>query len=157
MTVSREVNDESTKISVDTHIEAHMLVKITVDFKSESTYMNNRLIIGETETYTNGSLKSSVHTVLKNGAYEINKDGKLTKLKEDNLVGADYYYFEIPEANQTIYALATGGLLNVKKNQDNSYYFEHDGKKERHTFENGALKTLEISHKLYTVTFRRKK
>ena len=157
MTVSREVNDESTKISVDTHIEAHMLVKITVDFKSESTYMNNRLIIGETETYTNGSLKSSVHTVLKNGAYEINKDGKLTKLKEDNLVGADYYYFEIPEANQTIYALATGGLLSVKKNQDGTYYFEHDGKKERHTFENGALKTLEISHKLYTVTFRRKK
>ena len=82
MKVTREVNDESTKISVDTHIEAHMLVTITVDFTSESTYLDNKLIVGEAKSSTNGHLKSSVHTVFKNGYYEVNIDGDVSTFPE---------------------------------------------------------------------------
>ncbi|MFY0594446.1 DUF6134 family protein [Roseivirga sp.] len=154
MSVSREVNDESTKISVKTHIEAHMLVKITVDFESESTYMDNKLIIGEATSHTNGHLKSSVHTVFKDGKYTINKDGKTSSLAKEGVVGADYYYFETPVGKQQTYALATGTMLDIVNNEKKSFYFEHDGKKELHTFENGKLKELEISHRLYTVIFK---
>lgn len=156
MKVTREVNDESIKISVDTHIEAHMLVTITVNFTSESTYMNNKLIIGEARSSTNGHLKSSVHTVFKNGYYEVNLDGDISRLEKDDIVGADYYYFEVPENGQELYALATGTMLNVDKDHEGVYYFEHDGKKELHTFSSGSLEELKISHRLYTVTFKRR-
>lgn len=156
MKVTREVNDESTKISVDTHIEAHMLVTITVDFTSESTYMNNKLIIGEAKSSTNGHLKSSVHTVFKDGRYEVNMDGDISVLQKDNIVGADYFYFEVPDNGQELYALATGIMLNVNKDHEGVYYFEHDGKKELHKFSNGSLEELKIRHRLYTVTFKRR-
>jgi|GEM_PF-1004467 len=154
MKVIREINDEATKITVDTHIEAHMIVRITVDFKSSSTYMNNKLLIGEAESRTNGHLKSSVHTTLKDQHYELNKDGKISKLDGNDLVGADYYYFEVPDDGTKSYALATGGMLEMVRKDQNSFYFEHDKKKELHTFENGVLKELEISHRLYTITFK---
>ncbi|OEK01135.1 hypothetical protein BFP97_06260 [Roseivirga sp. 4D4] len=154
MKVIREVNDEATKITVDTHIEAHMIVKITVDFKSSSTYMNNKLLIGEAESRTNGHLKSSVHTTFKDQHYELNKDGKISKLNRNDLVGADYYYFEVPDNGTESYALATGGMLEMVRKDQNSFYFEHDKKKELHTFKNGVLQELEISHRLYTITFK---
>ncbi len=157
MTVIREVNDEATKITVDTHIEAHMLVKIVVDFKSSSTYMDNKLLIGEAETSTNGHLKSSVHTVYKDGHYDVNIDGDTKRINQDDLVGADYYYFEVPENGAKSYALATGGILSMVKNDQNEFYFEHDNKKEIHTFKNGLLQELEISHRFYTITFKLRK
>lgn len=157
MKVIREVNDEATKISVNTHIEAHMIVKIVVDFKSSSTYMNNKLLIGEAESRTNGHLKHSVHTVLKDGKYQLNKDGKSSVINSDDLIGADYYYFAIPHNGERVYALATGVMLNIIKKGNNSFYFEHDGKKELHTFSNGVLQELEISHRLYTITFKLRK
>ncbi|WP_208500592.1 DUF6134 family protein [Roseivirga sp. E12] len=154
MKVIREVNDEATKITVDTHIEAHMIVKIVVDFKSSSTYMDNKLLIGEAESRTNGHLKNSVHTVFRDEHYELNKDGKSSKLDQKDLVGADYYYFEVPDNGTKSYALATGGMLNMIMKDQNSFYFEHDGKKELHTFKDGVLQELEISHRLYTITFK---
>ncbi len=157
MTVIREVNDEATKITVDTHIEAHMLVKIVVDFKSSSTYMDNKLLIGEAQSRTNGHLKSSVHTVLKDGHYAVDIDGDVSRIDQNDLVGADYYYFEIPQNGAKSYALATGGMLNMIKKGPNSFYFEHDDKKELHTFKDGILQSLEISHRLYTITFKRRK
>lgn len=156
MKVIREINDEATKISVDTHIEAHMLVKIEVDFKSSSTYMDNKLLLGEAETRTNGHLKSSVYTVLKDGQYNIDIDGESSKINKDELVGADYYYFEVPENGAESYALATGGILDMVKEDQNEFYFEHDDKKEIHTFKNGVLQQLEISHRFYTITFKRR-
>lgn len=157
MKVVREVNDEATKINVDTHIEAHMIVKIVVDFKSSSTYMNNKLLIGEAETRTNGHLKSSVHTVYKDGRYTVDIDGDAKRISQGDLVGADYYYFELPQNGAKSYALATGGMLNMVRKGQNEFYFEHDDKKEVHTFKNGVLDQLEISHRLYTVTFKRRK
>jgi len=156
MKVIREVNDEATKIIVDTHIEAHMLVKIEVDFKSSSTYMDNKLLLGKAETRTNGHLKSSVYTVLKDGQYNIDIDGESSKINKDELVGADYYYFEVPENGAESYALATGGILDMVKEDQNEFYFEHDDKKEIHTFKNGVLHELEISHRFYTITFKRR-
>ena len=156
MKVVREVNDEATKINVATHIEAHMLVKIIVDFKSSSTYMDNKLLLGEAETRTNGHLKSSVHTVLKDGHYNIDIDGQTSKINKHELVGADYYYFEVPENGAESYALATGGILDMVKEDQNEFYFEHDDKKEVHTFKNGVLQELEISHRFYTITFKRR-
>jgi hypothetical protein len=156
MKVIREVNDEATKIIVDTHIEAHMLVKIEVDFKSSSTYMDNKLLLGKAETRTNGHLKSSVYTVLKDGHYNIDIDGESSKINKDELVGADYYYFEVPENGAESYALATGGILDMVKEDQNEFYFEHDDKKEIHTFKNGVLQELEISHRFYTITFKRR-
>ncbi|MFT6872956.1 MAG: hypothetical protein ACJAVN_001968 [Roseivirga sp.] len=156
MKVIREINDEATKISVDTHIEAHMIVKIEVDFKSSSTYMDNKLLLGEAETRTNGHLKSSVYTVLKDGHYNIDIDGESSEINKDELVGADYYYFEVPENGAESYALATGGLLDMVKEDQNEFYFEHDNKKEIHTFKNGVLQELEISHRFYTITFKRR-
>jgi len=156
MKVIREVNDEATKIIVDTHIEAHMIVKIEVDFKSSSTYMNNKLLLGKAETRTNGHLKSSVYTVLKDGQYNIDIDGESSKINKDELVGADYYYFEVPENGAESYALATGGILDMVKEDQNEFYFEHEDKKEIHTFKNGVLQQLEISHRFYTITFKRR-
>ena len=156
MKVIREVNDEATKIIVDTHIEAHMIVKVVVDFKSIATYMDNKLLIGEAETRTNGHLKTSVYTILKDGRYTVNIDGDTKRINQDDLVGADYYYFEIPENGAESYALATGGMLNMVKEDQNEFYFEHDDKKELHTFKNGQLQSLEISHRLYTITFKRR-
>lgn len=156
MKVIREVNDEATKIIVDTHIEAHMIVKIEVDFKSSSTYMDNKLLLGKAETRTNGHLKSSVYTVLKDGQYNIDIDGESSKINKDELVGADYYYFEVPENGAESYALATGGILDMVKKDQNEFYFEHDDKKEIHTFKNGVLHELEISHRFYTITFKRR-
>ena len=156
MKVIREVNDEATKIIVDTHIEAHMLVKIEVDFKSSSTYMDNKLLLGKAETRTNGHLKSSVYTVLKDGQYNIDIDGESSKINKDELVGADYYYFEVPENGAESYALATGGILDMVKEDQNEFYFEHDDKKEIHIYKNGVLHELEISHRFYTITFKRR-
>lgn len=156
MKVIREVNDESTKISVDTHIEAHLLFSVTVDFTSNSTYMNNKLIIGEAQSSMNGHLKSSVHTVFRDDYYEVNKNGKLSKITKEDIVAADLYYFETPEDGEQVYALATGKILDIIKEKDGTFYFEHNGKKVLHTFVNGLLQELKISHKLYTITFKRR-
>ncbi|MBL4694068.1 hypothetical protein JKY72_01750 [Candidatus Gracilibacteria bacterium] len=119
--------------------------------------MNNKLIIGEAQSKTNGHLKSSVHTVFRDGYYEVNIDGKTSKILNDDMVGADLYYFEMPHDGEQVYALAIGSMLDIARKKENSYYFKHDEKKELHTFENGVLQELEISHRLYTITFKRRR
>jgi len=156
MKVVKEINDEGIKINVDTHIEAHMLMNITVDFKSSSTHMNNMLVDASAESRANGHLKNSVQTHFSNGKYQINLNGKQKTSSESDLVGADLYYFEVPEDGQTLYSLATGELITKKKESDKEYYFIHDDKKESHLFDQHGLTQLTISHKLFTVTFKRK-
>lgn len=155
MKVTKETNDEGIKINVDTKIEAHLIVKIRVDFKSESTYMNNSLVEASAETYTNGHLKHSVKTFRNDGTYRMDKDGKKKALGSDDLIGADMYYFELPHDGEEVFALATGIMLHIEKDGENRFFFEHDGKKELHTFKDGVLEEVEISHRLYTITFKR--
>ncbi len=156
MKVVRELNDEGIKVNVETHIEAHMIMKITVDFTSKSTYMNNRLVDATAKSSANGHLKNSVQTHYANGSYQINVDGDDKRLNASELVGADIYYFEIPEDGQQLYSLATGEYLTVKKVSNTEFYFIHDGKKESHLFDEKGLTELTISHKLYTVIFKRR-
>lgn len=156
MKVVKEINDEGIKINVDTHIEAHMLMTITVDFKSRSTHMNNMLIDASAESRANGHLKNSVQTHFSNGKYQINLDGKEKTLAQSDLLGADLYYFEVPKNGQKLYSLATGEMITVQKESDSKYYFVHDGKKESHLFDEHGLKELTINHRLYTVIFKRR-
>lgn len=156
MKVVREVSDERTIITTETTVEAHMLVKILVEYNSKSTYMNNMLVEGDAETHTNGHLKSSVQTTWKDGTYHIDDNGKKKQLNHSGLIGADYYYFETPEHNSKALALATGEILTIEKSKPMEYFFEHDGKKELHVFDNEHLKEVTISHKLYSITFKRR-
>ncbi|WP_422356690.1 DUF6134 family protein [Roseivirga pacifica] len=156
MKVVKEVSDERTVITTETTVEAHMLVKILVEYNSKSTYMNNRLVESEAKSHTNGNLKSSVQTVWKDGTYHINDNGDSKQLSHPELIGADYYYFEIPDNNSKALALATGELLTIEKSKPLEYYFEHDGKKELHLFDESHLKEVTISHKLYSITFKRR-
>lgn len=155
MTVVREVNDESEKISVKTHIEAHMLVKIRVDFESHSTYMNGALVNAEAISKTNGHVHSKAITTRKNGRYFAERnDLKPVGLDMEDYYGGDLFYFEEPKNISQVYALATGELLAVTKEGEDIYYFEHDGKKELHRYEEGKLAELRIEHRLYTVVFK---
>lgn len=155
MTVVREVNDERIKISVSTHIEAHMLVSIKVDFESHSSYMDGKLMDAEAISKTNGHIHSQTQTSYRNGQYEIHVDKKKPKiLNERALYGGDLFYFEAPAQIKKVYALATGDFMDIQKEGPDSYYFVHGGKKELHTYSEGILTELQIEHRLYTVVFK---
>ena len=153
---SREVNDEMTKITIDTRIEAHLLVKIIVEMTSESVYRDLGLVEASSMAKANGHLKSSVITIKKDDGYEVNIDGDSNRLTTDTLVGADIFYFEEPTDLKEIYALSSGEMLKVIKDSENKYYFEHDGKRELHRYLDGVLHEVEIHHALYTLTFKLK-
>jgi hypothetical protein len=157
MTVDREVNDESEKISVISHIKAHMLVTIRVDFESHATYMNGALVEAEAISKTNGHLHSEATTILKNGKYQANVDGESKQVSGSKLIGGDMFYFEEPTDVKKVYSLASGEMLNVSKKSANQYYFEHDGKKEVHKFSDGILSEMSLEHRLYTVVFKLRK
>lgn len=155
MKVVQEVNDEREKISVVTHIEAHMLGTIRVDFESHSTYMDGKLIESTAISKTNGRVHSQTETSLKNGQYVV-KEGRRSKtLQETTLYGGDLFYCEEPTDIKQVYSLASGEFLEVEK-ASGGYYFVHDGKKELHKYQNGILQELQIDHRLYTVIFRLK-
>lgn len=156
MKVVQEVNDESEKISVVTHIEAHMLVTIRVDFESHSTYMDGNLVESTAISKTNGRVHSQTETSLKNGRYVVTEGRKSKTLEETTLYGGDLFYCEEPTDIRQVYALASGEFLKVEKAPNGGYYFEHDGKKELHTYQDGVLQELQIDHKLYTVIFKLK-
>ena len=157
MTVDREVNDESEKISVISHIKAHMLVTIRVDFESHATYMNGTLVEAEAISKTNGHLHSEATTILKNGKYQAKVDGNTKPVSGSELIGGDMFYFEEPTDIKKVYSLASGEMLNVSKESANQYYFEHDGKKELHKFSDGVLSEMRLEHRLYTVIFKLRK
>jgi len=157
MTVVREINDESEKISVISHVEAHMIVRIRVDFESSSTYMNGAIVEATSITKTNGKVHSETNTILKDGKYQATIDGDIKKISDSKLVGGDMFYFEEPTNIKKVYALATGQMLDVVAEGANDYYFEYDGKKELHKYLNGVLHELRLEHKLYTVVFKLKK
>lgn len=157
MRVEREINDESEKIHITSHIVAHMIVKIRVDFESHSTYMNGALVEAESISKTNGHVHSKATTILKDGKYQVNIDGDLKQVNGSNLVGADLFYFEEPTNINKVYALATGQILTVVSEGNNTYYFEHDGKKELHKYDNGVLSELKLVHRLYTCIFKLQK
>ncbi len=154
MKVVREVNDESEKISVSTYIVAHMIVKIRVDFESYSTYMEGKLMESEAVTKTNGHIHSKAHSIFKEGYYEVTVGKKTKRIDRPKLFGGDLFYLEEPVNIDEAYALATGDMLEVIKQEEGEYYFEHDGKKELHKYVEGQLKELHLEHKLYTVIFK---
>ncbi len=156
MKVTQEVNDESEKISVVTHIEAHMLVKIRVDFESHSSYMDGKLMEATAVSKTNGRIHSQAQTSFRDGKYTVRVDRKTKTLDQKTIYGGDLFYFEEPEGFDEVYSLASGELLRVEKAGDQAYYFEHDGKKELHKYAQGVLTELQIDHKLYTVIFKLK-
>lgn len=156
MKVVQEVNDESEKISVITHIEAHMLVKIRVDFESHSSYMDGKLIDATAISKTNGRLHSLAQTSFKDGRYGVKVDRKTKTLNQKTIYGGDLFYCEEPEGINEVYSLASGEMIRVEKAGDHTYYFVHDGKKELHKYDEGVLTELQIDHKLYTVTFKLK-
>ncbi len=156
MKVVQEVNDESEKISVVTHIEAHMLVTIRVDFESHSSYMDGQLVEATAISKTNGRVHSQAQTSFKNGAYTARVDRKTKVLEQKTIYGGDLFYCEEPVDLKEVYSLASGELLQVEKAGDHEYYFVHDGKKELHKYANGVLKELQIDHRLYTVIFKLK-
>jgi len=154
MTVDREVNDESEKISVISHIKAHMLVTIRVDFESTSTYIDGTLVEAQAISKTNGHLNSKATTILKNGKYVAEVDDETKQVNGAKILGGDMFYFEEPSDIKKVYSLASGEMLDVSSASANEYYFEHDGKKELHKYSNGALSELRLEHKLYTVIFK---
>ena len=154
MTVTREVNDESDKISVVSHIKAHMIVNIRVDFESHSTYMDGKLMESEASSKTNGHDHDNTHTIWKGDHYEVSLGRKTKPIAEQKLFGGDLFYFEEPANIDKVYSLTSGELLYVEQDDSNKYFFEHDGKKELHIYENGTLKELHIEHRLYTVIFK---
>lgn len=155
LTAVREVNDENTKIHISTDIEAHMLVKIEVELKSESTYINQELVESSSISKMNGHVKSNVQTVHKNDHYQINADGDDIKISKSSMVGADIFYFEEPKNINEVYSLALGELLQVEKGEEAGvYFFEQDGKKEYHKYKNGVLAEVHIDHALYSITFK---
>ncbi|HEY9116744.1 MAG TPA: DUF6134 family protein [Roseivirga sp.] len=154
---NREVNDEMTKISLETRIEAHMLVKIVVEMNSESVYRDLALVEASSVAKANGHLKSSVITIKKDNGYQLDVNGDKSQLQSKSLIGADIFYFEEPANLKQIYALASGEMLEVVKGGENEYYFVHDGKKELHRYEDGLLQEVEINHALYSLTFKLKK
>jgi 3',5'-cyclic AMP phosphodiesterase CpdA len=157
MTVDREVNDESEKISVISHIKAHMLVTIRVEFESNATYMDGALVEAEAVSKTNGHLHSKATTILKNGKYQADVDGKSKQVNGSKLIGGDMFYFEEPTSIKEVYSLASGGMLDVISDANHEYHFEHDGKKELHKYSNGVLTEMRLEHKLYTVIFKLQK
>ncbi|NVK86165.1 MAG: hypothetical protein HWE21_17690 [Cytophagia bacterium] len=157
LVATREVNDENTRITLKTNIEAHMLVKITVELHSESMYTNQSLVHASSISKVHGNVKSDVQTVKKGDFYEVQVDGDVKTVNHTSLVGADIFYFEEPKNINSVYALAMGEMLQVEKGEANVYYFEHDGKKEYHKYIDGILHEVEISHTLYTMTFKLKK
>lgn len=156
MTVVQEVNDESEKISVVTHIEAHMLVTIRVDFESHSSYMDGRLVEATAISKTNGRVHSQAQTSFKNGGYTAKVDRKTKTIAQKTIYGGDLFYCEEPVDFKEVYSLASGELLQVEKAGEHAYYFIHDGKKELHKYANGVLTELQIDHRLYTVIFKLK-
>ncbi|GAB5526626.1 MAG: hypothetical protein Roseis2KO_44980 [Roseivirga sp.] len=156
MKVVQEVNDESEKISVVTHIEAHMLVSIRVDFESHSSYMDGKLIEATAISKTNGRVHSQAQTSFKNGSYTVKVDRKTKTLAQKTIYGGDLFYCEEPTDMKEVYSLASGELLQVEKAGDHEYYFVHDGKKELHKYTDGVLSELQIDHRLYTVIFKLK-
>ncbi len=156
MKVEKIESAGTTTINISTHIEAHMLIKVVVDYTSTSTYANNALTKSEAKTMTNGHLKESVEIKKVGNAYSLQINGKDESIDEPSILGADLYYFEVPEDGSKLYSLATGKPLEVIKSDAYTFFFEHDGKKESHVFSNNQLSELSISHKLYTIHFKKK-
>ena len=118
--------------------------------------MNNKLVESSAQIRTNGHLKESVQISLQENNYRVNQNGKEQILEVKELLGADLYYFEVPEDNMELYSLARGEALHVVQSNSSSFLFEHEGKKESHTFKEGALDELTINHKLYSIIFKKK-
>lgn len=154
---TREVNDENTKIIVKTKVEAHLIVKISVEVNTESFYIDQSLMQSSAITRVHNEVRSDVQMIKKSNSYVVDVDGRKKEIRATSILGADIFYFEEPKNIKTVYALATGEQLKVEKGGESIYFFERDGKKEYHKYLNGTLTEVEINHALYSITFKLKK
>lgn len=155
MKVVREVNDESEKISILTQINTHPLAGLQLYFKSNSSYMDGKLMDATSLTKMNGEASNS-QTTFRNGGYTISVDGKVKLLDELVLFGNDLLYFEEPRGLERVYVLALGKELTLHKEGNHSWYFEYKGKKEVYTYTAGVLVELQVDHSSYSLAFRLK-
>jgi len=157
MEVVQEVSDNKTAIVSNTHIEAHLLFSITLDIEINSTYVDGVLVESQAQTFQNGKLHSSTMIHKADQGYRIDNDGIKSTLNKDALIGADLLYFEEPSKIKEALALVSGEYLTIDQDTDDLYFFIHDGKKEKHRYDNGELEEVVIDHKLYTVTLKKQK
>ena len=155
MIVQKEVSDNKTSILSTTHIEAHLLFKLTVDIEIESIYQNGILVESTAVSKQNGHVHSKVSLYQKEDTYSLTVDGDRSELNYQELLGADLFYFEEPKQIKHAIALASGEYLTIEKDADDRYFFVHDGKKESHRYEDQVLQQVEIEHSLYTITLKR--
>jgi len=154
----REVNDENVKINVKTNLEVHLLFKIDMELSSESMYVNQSLMQASSVSKVHDHIHSEVQTIKMNNGYKVNIDGNLKETDRKSLIGTDIFYFEEPVSIDSVYSLALGKMLDVVRGEkSNEYYFENDGAKQFHRYQNGILQELEIDHASYSIVFRLKK
>ncbi len=154
MSVVREVNDESIKIQTNTSLRLKADTSYSKELFTESIYMNNRLLIGESLTKTNGALESSIIAVLKGGVYQVDIDGNKSTIKKNDLVAMDFYYFESPVDTQKVYSLTEGKTINLLKKEKDNYISDHKNGVRHYLYKNGILESFKWVIKKTTLNFK---
>lgn len=156
MQVIREINDESEKITITTHLRAHLFSNESVRTESHSTYMDGKLTEATSTREINGRLQRKVTTSFFDGKLIVVRDGSEQQSKRGTVYGNDLLYCEEPGDIDEVLDLSSGDFVAVKHSEGHVYYFTQNEKMELYRYENGLLGSLEIEHKHYTVVFKLK-
>ena len=151
--VEKQLYKDRTRYEISTSIDTRVLLKIQVEAKEISEFVDGVLTYSSVFRKVNNKVKSDHKVVLDNGTYKMISDGDEEELDIDkiyqNLVTL---YFQEPDTLHNVYCDNDGALAEIIKIKPNTYRVEiSPGKFNIYHYQNGKCVSIEAHNSIFSV------
>lgn len=150
--VQRIVGEE-VHYDVRSEVSISMLFTVTMAYRVTSVYSQGILQGSTAVVYLNGSVRSQVETIRRDGYYDVIEDGVIKRIDGDIRASSASLYFAKPDAREMVFSESSGALKPMSTLADGRLLLRNPQKvSDLNTYSYGAetmLKSIEIEHALF--------
>ncbi len=150
--VQRIVGEEA-HYDVRSEVSISMLFTVTMSYSVKSVYRHGVFQGSTAVVYLNGSVRSQVETIRRDGYYDVIEDGVIRRIDGDIRASSASLYFAKPDARVMVFSETSGALKPMSTLSDGRLLLRNPQKvSDLNTYSYGTetvLKSIEIEHALF--------
>ncbi|QHI36164.1 hypothetical protein IMCC3317_15230 [Kordia antarctica] len=151
LTAVKKVEGNSTIYTTNSLATVHIFGETQISTSLTVEFLNGILQSSHYKIEKNGTLNDESNTILKNGVYYINHNGKTSQITSPITYATTMLYFDEPKGIETVFAELEGITKTISKAGLSMYVLSDPGNHHtnNYTYTNGILKEAVISHTLF--------
>lgn len=151
LTAVKKVKGNSTIYTTNSLATVHIFGETQISTSLTVEFLNGILQSSHYKIEKNGTLNDESNTILKNGVYYINHNGKTSQVNSPITYATTMLYFDEPKGIETVFAELEGITKTISKTGSSMYVLSDPGNHHTnsYTYTNGMLEEAVISHTLF--------